>query len=285
MGINKVTASISDVRTNIELDEKEKVRLQKAVKDFEALFISYMLKNMRNSIPESNLFENNFGGDILEGMFDLEFAQHLAHNANFGLGAIMYRQLTGEDLPTETGKLPRTAPLSSVVRKNSVGYGINNGKNARSTSTLSQRLMHYEKYITEAAKKYNIDSNLIKSVIVAESAAQSSAISPKNAKGLMQLIDSTAAEMGVKNIWDPRENILGGTRYLRQMLDRFNGNMELALAAYNAGPATVERHQGVPPFQETRDYLQRVLQFHKYYQNEEQLNYGSNFTIKGNNED
>ncbi len=285
MSIEKITSSIPDIRMDSGLNEQEKARLQKAVKDFEALFIGYMLKSMRSSIPESDLFENNFGGDILEGVFDLEFAQHLSQNSNFGLGAMMYRQLTGEDLPKEVKKLPRTMPLSSMVKKNPVGYGVKTGSSARSASTLSQRLMQYDKYIAEAAQKYNVDSNLIKAVIVAESAAQPEAISPKHAKGLMQLIDSTAAEMGVQNVWDPRENILGGTRYLKQMLDRFNGDVVLALASYNAGPGAVDRHKGVPPFQETRDYIQRIQQYHKYYQNEEFAHYGDNYTIKGNNED
>ncbi len=285
MSIEKITSDIPDIRAGSGLDDKEKARLQKAVKDFEALFIGYMLKSMRSSIPESNLFGNNFGGDVLEGLFDLEFSQHLSQNSNFGIGAMMYRQLTGEDLPKNTRKLPRTMPLSSVVKKNPVGYGVKTGTPVRNTSTLSQRLMQYDKYIAEAAHKYNVDSNLIKAVIVAESAAQPDALSPKQAKGLMQLIDSTAAEMGVKNIWNPRENILGGTRYLKQMLNRFNGDVALALASYNAGPGAVDRHRGVPPFQETRNYIQRVQQYYKHYQNEEITSYGDNFTTEGNNED
>jgi soluble lytic murein transglycosylase-like protein len=97
-------------------------------------------------------------------------------------------------------------------------------------------------------------------VIKAESNGDSQAVSPAGAKGLMQLADSTATELGVNNPFDPRANVLGGSRYLRTLLDRF-GDLRLALAAYNAGPATVERHGGVPPFRETHDYITRVTSY------------------------
>jgi soluble lytic murein transglycosylase-like protein len=118
-------------------------------------------------------------------------------------------------------------------------------------------MQRYGRMIDRAASEHNLDSALIAAVIQTESSGDPRAVSKAGAKGLMQLRDGTAREMGVKNSLDPEANIRGGSRYLRRMLDRF-GDLSLALAAYNAGPGTVERHGGVPPFKETRDYIVRV---------------------------
>jgi soluble lytic murein transglycosylase-like protein len=118
-----------------------------------------------------------------------------------------------------------------------------------------------EKSIQQAAAKYNLSPDLIRSVIRAESNFQSDAVSSAGAKGLMQLMPQTAKELGVTNPFDIQQNIDGGSRYLRQMLDRFGGNLKLALAAYNAGPGAVEQYNGEVPYAETRQYVKRVLQF------------------------
>jgi hypothetical protein len=115
----------------------------------------------------------------------------------------------------------------------------------------------YGRYIDQAAAETNLDSALIASVIEVESHGDARAVSHSGAKGLMQLTDSTAREMGVSEVFDPQANIRGGSRYLRKMLDRY-GDLKLALAAYNAGPGNVDRHGGVPPFKETRDYITRI---------------------------
>ena len=85
----------------------------------------------------------------------------------------------------------------------------------------------------------------------------------------MQLIDSTAAAMGVRDVWDPRQNVRGGAKYLSQMLDRFQGNVEHALASYNAGPGAVDKYQGVPPYKETQEYVDRVLQYLRDFEQQE----------------
>ncbi|HMK61723.1 MAG TPA: lytic transglycosylase domain-containing protein [Dissulfurispiraceae bacterium] len=114
--------------------------------------------------------------------------------------------------------------------------------------------------IAEAkAKKHNVDPKLVKAVIKAESNWNPSAVSNKGAVGMMQLMPKTANDMGVCNPLDAEENIEGGTKYLRYLLDKFNGNMALALAAYNAGPARVEKTGGVPSIPETMDYVKRVM--------------------------
>jgi soluble lytic murein transglycosylase-like protein len=113
--------------------------------------------------------------------------------------------------------------------------------------------------IKTAAGKYNLPEKLIASVIRAESNFQADAVSPAGARGLMQLMPATAKELGVDDPFDVRQNIDGGAGYLRQMLDRFKGDLRLALAAYNAGPGTVEKYNGNVPFPETQNYIQRVL--------------------------
>ena len=118
----------------------------------------------------------------------------------------------------------------------------------------------YTQLIQNAAAKYNLDPNLIKAVIQQESNFNPSAISNKGAMGLMQLMPGTADNLGVSNPLNPEENVDAGAKYLRQMIDRFGGDKEKALAAYNAGPGAVESYGGVPPYKETKNYVNNILQ-------------------------
>lgn len=112
-------------------------------------------------------------------------------------------------------------------------------------------------YVTEAANKYGVDPILVRAVAWQESRFRGSSVSPKGAIGIMQLMPDTASGLGV-NPYDPRDNIFGGVAYLSTLLDRFGGDVRLALAAYNAGPEAVTRHRGIPPYRETQNYVKAI---------------------------
>ena len=120
----------------------------------------------------------------------------------------------------------------------------------------------YEEIIQKAAATYDVDPDLIRGVIQAESSFNASARSPKGAMGLMQLMPGTARELGVNNPYDPEENVMGGTRYLKRLLNRYDGNVSLALAAYNWGMGNLENHRNWMP-QETRNYVSRITSLYK----------------------
>ncbi|SES75518.1 Transglycosylase SLT domain-containing protein [Natronincola peptidivorans] len=124
----------------------------------------------------------------------------------------------------------------------------------------------FDKYIQSAAEKYSLSANLIKSIIKIESNFNSRALSRAGAQGIMQLMPATAKELGVVNVWNPQQNIDGGAKYLKQLLDQYDGDLSLALAAYNAGPGNVQRYGGVPPFNETQNYIKNVLNQLKTYE-------------------
>jgi membrane-bound lytic murein transglycosylase B len=131
-------------------------------------------------------------------------------------------------------------------------------QNAGKTSEIRQKI---DACISTASRKYSVSENLIRGIVRAESGFQPSVVSPAGARGLMQLMPGTARDLGVENPFDIEENIDGGVRYFKQMMDRFGGDVKMALAAYNAGPGTVERYEGIPPYKETRQYIQKVIRF------------------------
>jgi soluble lytic murein transglycosylase-like protein len=116
----------------------------------------------------------------------------------------------------------------------------------------------YDSLIAEAAHAYSLDQELIRAVMQAESSFDPSVVSPSGAQGLMQLMPALSASIGITDPFDPRQNIMGGARYLRELLDRHRGNVELALASYNAGPTAVAKYKAIPPFPETQQYVKKI---------------------------
>ncbi|HUI09978.1 MAG TPA: transglycosylase SLT domain-containing protein [Bacteroidota bacterium] len=298
------------------LDAAKKARLQKAVKDFEAIFLGMMMKSMRSSVPKDDAIGESFGGDLMESMFDEEVAHRMAGRSNLGLADMLYRSITHEPMPAtpvappqapqqagapppQAGPAPTQAGASTSVAPPKVP---SQARQQASTQTVTstdpaanspaapaatenssagkapviapphavrERVAAYEDLIQQASAHHGVDSTIIKAVMAAESGGDRTAVSAADAKGLMQLTDSTAVDMGVRNVWNARENIQGGTRYLQSLLERFDGDTRNAIASYNAGPARVEKHGGVPPIPETQAYVRRVMNYIQYYEQEE----------------
>lgn len=123
----------------------------------------------------------------------------------------------------------------------------------------------YDGVIREASEIYELEVSLIKAVMKVESNFNPKAVSVKGAKGLMQIMPQNYDSLDIRNPFDPRENIMGGVRYLKQLMDRYEGRLHLALAAYNCGPDTVDRYRTIPPIDETEQYVKRVLEYYKVY--------------------
>lgn len=169
------------------------------------------------------------------------------------------RVFVNADPPGVVSQTRKSAPIPSGFTKISLRTGQGSSLPAPeiSAAALANRVK-IEEMIREVSERYRVDPALVRAVIETESHWNSTAISRRGAQGLMQLIPGTAQQLGVSNALDPKENLDGGVRYLRSLLQRYNGDLDRALAAYNAGPGAVDRAGGVPRIRETREYVQKV---------------------------
>jgi soluble lytic murein transglycosylase-like protein len=238
-GTETVSADIADKGAINRASKSSDAQKWKAAQDFEAMFIHQMLKSMRNTVPKDE--DMSAGRRIFTEMLDEQIANTASRTGSFGLANIIYRELAGKDAES---------PQKIMAAERAYG-GI--------PAKASERQIGI--WVNEASEAYNVDKNLIRAVIQQESGGNSFARSSKGAKGLMQLMDSTAKDMGVANSYNGRQNVMGGVKYLKELLRRFNGDEEKALAAYNAGPGAVEQYGGIPPFEETQNYVKSVLKY------------------------
>ncbi|TFG92446.1 MAG: lytic transglycosylase [Syntrophobacterales bacterium] len=169
------------------------------------------------------------------------------------LHADVYRYLDKDGTPCFTNLTPPTSKYQVIVRE-------------RRNFSKSPSTKRYDGHIQEASREHGVSFPLIKAIIKAESDFDPRAVSKKGAKGLMQIMPSNFKILGIQDPFNPRENIMGGVLYMRQLLDRFDGEIRLALAAYNAGEESVERSKGIPPIPETEDYVHRVMKFYELFQ-------------------
>lgn len=246
---------------NLSVTEKQK--LVQASKQFESLLTSMMLKSM-NQTSGGMFGEESFGGDFFETIFQSEIADKISNGTGLGVAEQIYKRLTGENFSAEILN-PKLEPLTKQpkieVKTNTLEIPA-----VKPSNQSLDRLSKYEEIINHASETYGVDKNIIKSVILAESSAKEKAVSTANAKGLMQIIDSTAKYLGINNVFDPKENIMGGAKYLSELLRKYNGNLKFALAGYNAGPGNVDKYNGIPPFTETQNYVKRVVGYLKNFE-------------------
>lgn len=220
------------------------------------MFTSVMLRAMRRTVPEGGLIPRSLGEKIYTDMLDSEYAHIMSRNASFGLADQIVKQIEGGN--------GEGASLSSLKSLGHTPWAIDNrlvpGQQFSSPGgSLLERIGRWNELINEASEQYDVDRDLIAAVVAQESAGKPYAVSRAGAKGLMQLMDSTARHLGVQRVFNPRENVLGGTRYLKSLLNDFGGDETLALASYNAGPGAVKKYGGVPPYLETTNYVKSVL--------------------------
>lgn len=241
--MDSALADLQSLKNKTEYSKEDLEKLKKVAQDFEAILVNQILKSMRKSMPKSDLFGEGVASEFYTGMFDESIAKSVASKGGFHIADTIIASFTDDDrngLPVQTINDYRLRPISTE---------------AKPTKTQDWD----RGIIAQAAQRYALDPKLIEAVIKVESNYKADAVSDKGAVGLMQLMKATADNLGVKNRYDARQNIFGGAKYLRSMLNRFDGNLEFAVGAYNAGPSAVEKYNGIPPYKETRRYVEKVL--------------------------
>lgn len=205
-----------------------------ATKQFESLFASMLFTAMRKALAPEGFFGSGSSGDIFQSIMEQRFGEIVARRNQLGIAEMLQHQLD-----------------------------VSEGK--ADFNALSDEQM--QTIIAEAAERTGLSPDLINAVIKQESGGDPTVVSSAGAKGLMQLMDETAEDLNVKNVFDPRENIFAGSRYLKQQLDEFK-DLKLALAAYNAGPATVKKYNDIPPYAETQNYVESIMKILKDFESE-----------------
>jgi len=180
-------------------------------------------------------------GPVIAGAANLDAANYM----DVAAGAVVRVEIVPDPV------VPASSPIVGTTSSTKALPGVSSG--------LAPTRAEMQQMLSNAGSRHNVDADLLASVVKAESGGQIHAVSRTGAQGLMQLMPRTAHEQGVADAFQPDQNIAGGTAYLDQLLTRYHNNVALALAAYNAGPAAVDKYRGIPPFHETRAYVARVI--------------------------
>ncbi|MCP4572060.1 MAG: transglycosylase SLT domain-containing protein [bacterium] len=257
--------------SGLENGRRDAEGLRLAAKEFEAVFLNQLLKSMRATVPENDLFNAGGATKFYRQMHDAELAQALANTGSgLGIADLVVQQLSPPvDAEPDAEIIGPPTPPPDLPGA-AAAYRRLGGQVFRPLSTLenapglkpaeADTLRRHGTDMSDAARRHGLAPELVLAVVMEESGGEADAVSPKGAQGLMQLMPATAREMGVDRSDDPGQNLAGGSRYLAEMLERYDDDLELALAAYNAGPGNVDRAGGdIPPFPETQRYVARVL--------------------------
>lgn len=172
-------------------------------------------------------------------------------------GSLSFSDTPPTDAPYEIKTLPTLGRITNPqlsTRQKQVFFETN-----------PQKVAELRKIISNVASTHNLEPELVEAIVKAESAYNENAVSKKGARGLMQLMPQTASALGVTDVHDPKENIQGGSKLISELLSRYNGNLDLALAAYNAGDEAVKKYKGIPPYQETIDYVSKVRKYYDHF--------------------
>lgn len=261
-------------------------QLRKVAEQFEALFYNQLLQSMRSTVPENQFWGQSSGTKIYRQLHDQELAGQLAGQGGLGIADLIIEQFAGA-VARETDAVDRSHELPVLHRRGLATYrrqadtsmvtvpgestaaigpraaGNDLARLQRLASDLggapADTLARFGDDLLAAARETDLDPALLLAVTVRESGGDPAAVSPRGAQGLMQLMPGTAREVGVSDSFDPGQNLRGGARYLARMLARYDGDLDLALAAYNAGPGNVDAAgRAVPAFPETIRYIDRV---------------------------
>jgi soluble lytic murein transglycosylase-like protein len=254
--------------------ESELAALRQVASQFEALFYNQLLSAMRETVPENSLWGKDSAAKTYRQMHDDALAERLAEGGRLGIADLIVQQFrpatapgegrtSGEHLP-EVRRLPdprgfRVYGRATKVSAATARFTQLQELAAQVGSATADTLQRYQGELTAAASAADLDPGLVLAVVMRESAGDPAAVSHRGAEGLMQLMPGTARELGVTDPADPLQNLQGGSRYLAGLLRRYDGDLDLALAAYNAGPGTVDRlGRRIPDYPETRRYVAAV---------------------------
>ncbi len=244
--------------------DSHRASLRHACREFESLFLNMILKKMDQGVERNSLFSGGAGEAMFRDMLFEQYGNKMAEARQLGLAEQLETEMARRyQLPDTEGE--SSTPITQITRKMRLKKleQYQQQQSSIEDQILHSRLKPFKESVQDAAKKFNLPPQLIQAVIMTESGGNPNAVSPSGAQGLMQIMPDTAKWLSLENPFNPHENILKGSEYLAKLLDQFDHKLDLALAAYNAGPTRVKEYGGVPPFQETVRYVEKVQSYQK----------------------